>query len=229
MYRLDSDLMGILLAILTFAIPAVSSLFEKRRKEKRRRDASAFEETRSQYPDSDSPFSFSEDASSQDGAEDAAMEQISHRPIAEDERAREIEELFEVLLGVQKKPAQEEPAVQEAEPVVPVEPIAPQTGEMAAPLGEPLSGGADDTFRDSGAGARESSGKPQPQEELFEEAVPASGEALQRMDAQMAQHSGGETGADAPAARKSLKERLKEHPEDMVLFAEIMKPKFKEF
>ena len=30
-------------------------------------------------------------------------------------------------------------------------------------------------------------------------------------------------------SRKSLKERIKENPEDMILFSEILKPKFKEY
>lgn len=197
MNRLDSDLMGLLLAILTFALPAVSALFEKRRKERRRRDASAHEEPGRQYPDNESPFSFTEDASSQEGPE-VQMEEMPRQP-EEDERAREIEELFEVLLGVQKKPAQEEPV--HVEPVV--EEIVPEVRVEQLQSGQ--------------------------QEELFEEAVPAFGEALREEDSQPRQQPAQEPGADVPAAGKSLKERLKEHPEDMVLFAEIMKPKFKEF
>lgn len=177
MNRLDSDLMGLLLAILTFALPAVSALFEKRRKERRRRDASSHE------------------------GPEVQMEQMPRQP-EEDERTREIEELFEVLLGVQKKPAQEEPV--HVEPVV--EEIVPEV--QVEQLQQVQSG---------------------QQEELFEEAVPAFGEALREEDSQPRQQPARESGADVPAAGKSLKERLKEHPEDMVLFAEIMKPKFKEF
>ena len=196
MNRLDSDLMGLLLAILTFALPAVSALFEKRRKEKRRKDASAHERTGGQYPEDDSPFAFPDNPSCQEGPEDAPIGQMPRQP-EEDERAREIEELFEVLLGMQKKPAQEEPVLEE--PVVThKEPEVPQ-GQLQPSV---------------------------PQEEIFEEAVPASVEAAHAADLQ--QQMGAESGADVPAARKSLKERLKEHPEDMVLFAEIMKPKLKE-
>lgn len=197
MNRLDSDLMGLLLAILTFALPAVSALFEKRRKERRRRDASAHEEPARQYPDNESPFSFQEDISSPEGPEVDAMEGISRQP-EEDERTREIEELFEVLLGVQKKPVADEPAIQEGGvPAVQEEETLEQVMQ------------------------EESTALPG-QEEPFEEGASA-------VEPQLLQRPATEPEAGAPAAGKSLKERLKEHPEDMVLFAEIMKPKFKEF
>lgn len=207
MVRMDSDLLGILLALLTFVLPAVSAFLEKRRKEKRRGGARMLHaEPSDPYPDKESStdaeglhvYATRQEMPPAGGDERDAPQHMQE----EDVRAREIEELFEVLLGVQKKPAQEEPV--HVEPVV--EEIVPEV--PVEQLQQVHSG---------------------QQEELFEEAVPAFGEALREEDSQPRQQPARESGADVPAAGKSLKERLKEHPEDMVLFAEIMKPKFKEF
>ena len=37
MKRMDSDIMGIIMALLTFLIPAISALLEKNRKKKKRK------------------------------------------------------------------------------------------------------------------------------------------------------------------------------------------------
>lgn len=171
MVRLDSDLLGILLALLTFVLPAVSAFLEKRRKEKRRGGARMPQaEPSDPYPDKESStdaeglhvYATRQEMPPAGGDEQDAPQHMQE----EDVRAREIEELFEVLLGVRKKSEAEEPVHVES---------------------------------------------------VVEE------------DSQPRQQPAQESGADVPAAGKSLKERLKEHPEDMVLFAEIMKPKFKEF
>ena len=39
MKLLDSDILGILLALMTFIVPAISGILEKKRKEKKRKEA----------------------------------------------------------------------------------------------------------------------------------------------------------------------------------------------
>ena len=44
MKLLDSDILGILLALMTFVVPAISGILEKKRKEKKRREAELYNE-----------------------------------------------------------------------------------------------------------------------------------------------------------------------------------------
>lgn len=124
MFTLDSDILAILLAIISFIIPAINAIREKKKKPK------------SQEQTQSDPFHFVEEE-----------QEPSHTIVEESpdkSLSNEIEDLFSELLGLQHKEDQ------------------------------------------------------QVQEEPEENA-------------------------------KSVKERIKTNPKDMVLFAEILKPKFKEF
>lgn len=85
MKLLDSDLLGILLALATFIVPAVSGVLEKKRKEKKRREAELYPQAQPEYPQEE------DSAESKDEAQNLN---------------EEIEELFNVLMG--KEAAQEE-------------------------------------------------------------------------------------------------------------------------
>ena len=85
MKLLDSDLLGILLALLTFIVPAVSGVLEKKRKERKSREAELYSQPQPEWPPQQ------EDAES---AEDTQT--------LEDE----VDELFNILMG--KETAQEE-------------------------------------------------------------------------------------------------------------------------
>ena len=50
MKLLDSDLLGILLALATFIVPAVSGVLEKKRKEKKRREAELYSQAQPENP-----------------------------------------------------------------------------------------------------------------------------------------------------------------------------------
>lgn len=78
MKLLDSDLLGILLALLTFILPAVSGVLEKKRKEKKRREAELYSHAQPEYPQEQQTAESEEDA---------------HK------LNEEIEELFNVLMG----------------------------------------------------------------------------------------------------------------------------------
>ena len=147
MFTLDSDIMGILMALLTFLIPLISALVERKRKKRKGEVADIL-------PDEE-PV-------------DNQQNQV-REPDSQQERHDELEEMFNLILG--KEPQQEE---EEKEVEVPVD-IVPQ--EL-------------------------------PEEEF---------EAVEE----------GETNKEEP--RKGLKERLKDNPKDMVLFSEILNPKFKEY
>ncbi len=85
MKLLDSDLLGILLALATFIVPAVSGVLEKKRKEKKRREAELYSQAQPENP----------------YKQDAAESEEEATSLNE-----EIEELFSVLMG--KEVAQEE-------------------------------------------------------------------------------------------------------------------------
>ena len=82
---LDSDLLGILLALATFIVPAVSGVLEKKRKERKRREAELYPQAQPENPHEEDAAESEEDAPSLN---------------------EEIEELFNVLMG--KETAQEE-------------------------------------------------------------------------------------------------------------------------
>jgi hypothetical protein len=50
MKLLDSDLLGILLALATFIVPAVSGVLEKKRKERKRREAELYPQAQPENP-----------------------------------------------------------------------------------------------------------------------------------------------------------------------------------
>ena len=85
MKLLDSDLLGILLALATFIVPAVSGMLEKKRKEKKRREVELHPQSQPVSPYDEDAGESEEEAPSLNG---------------------EIEELFNVLMG--KETAQEE-------------------------------------------------------------------------------------------------------------------------
>ena len=85
MKLLDSDLLGILLALATFIVPAISGVLEKKRKERKRREAGLYQEAQPEY------------SQEQDVAESEDDAQNLNE---------EIEELFNVLMG--KEAAKEE-------------------------------------------------------------------------------------------------------------------------
>lgn len=147
MFTLDSDIMGILMALLTFLIPLISALVERKRKKRKGAVADIL-------PDEE-PV-------------DNQQYQV-REPDPQQERHDELEEMFNLILG--KEPQQEEEEKEVEVPVV----IVPQ--EL-------------------------------PEEEF---------EAVEE----------GDTNKEEP--RKGLKERLKDNPKDMVLFSEILNPKFKEY
>ena len=78
MKLLDSDLLGILLALLTFIVPAVSGVLEKKRKERKRKEAELYHQPEPEYP------------------QQPEAEEIQEEPLGAKE---EWEELFNVLMG----------------------------------------------------------------------------------------------------------------------------------
>ena len=92
MKLLDSDILGILLALMTFVVPAISGILEKKRKEKKRREAELYEE---ELP----------------GQTSGEVEPIEGQNLNE-----EIQELFDMLSGkgVSREEV-EEPDVEEEE------------------------------------------------------------------------------------------------------------------
>lgn len=78
MKLLDSDLLGILLALATFIVPAVSGMLEKKRKEKKRREVELHPQSQLESPYDEDAGESEEEAPSLNG---------------------EIEELFNVLMG----------------------------------------------------------------------------------------------------------------------------------
>ena len=161
MFTLDSDILAILLAIISFIIPAINAAREKKKKQKAREQVHTH----------------------------TIVEESSDEP-----RRNEMEELFSELLGLQhkeeqqeqEKPVEEFPE-QEQNPVQPLFTEDPKMQETA--VGEPCQEGIQATVNNK-----------------QQESEPAQEENA-----------------------KSLKERIKANPKDMVLFAEILKPKFKEF
>ena len=161
MFTLDSDILAILLAIISFIIPAINAAREKKKKQKAREQEPAH----------------------------TAVEESPDEP-----RRNEMEELFSELLGLQHKEEQQE---QEE----PVEELPEQEQNPVQTL-----------FTED----------PKMQETAV---VEPSQEGIQATVNNMQQES--EPAQEENA--KSLKERIKANPKDMVLFAEILKPKFKEF
>ena len=109
MKLLDSDILGILLALMTFVVPAISGVLEKKRKEKKRREAELY---------------IREDLSGQTSEEE--------EPGEAQKLNDEIQELFDVLAG------KNIPDEEVEEPVVEEEEILPRSFTPAADELQPV-------------------------------------------------------------------------------------------
>lgn len=170
MYTLDSDILAILLALISFVIPAITAIREKKKKQGQQQEA-----------------------------ENESPDELLHR--------QDVEELFSELLGLQDKVDQEqEESIAAEETVLDVVPqVQYQECQQMLPEQE--------------AACQEvPSVQMTPEPEPHQEGISATAVSMQQ--------------ESAPAREdeaKSLKERIKANPKDMVIFAEILKPKFKEF
>ena len=95
MKLLDSDILGILLALMTFVLPAISGVLEKKRKEKKRREAELYRE---ELP------------------EQTSGEEV---PSEAQKLNDEIQELFDVLAGKNIPDGEVEEPVMEEEEILP--------------------------------------------------------------------------------------------------------------
>ena len=161
MKRMDSDIMGIIMALLTFLIPAISALLEKNRKKKKGTVIQDVQDSLAENEE-ESPFFDLK----------AIFDEVTEELAQEEESA--VNEEYETAREQQVQPVLQ---VQEPEPVV---------------YGE-----------------------------LVEEAVPVTADILVH-DV----HESVEPEGEKP--KNKILQRLKENPADMVLFAEIMNPKYKE-
>lgn len=94
MKLLDSDILGILLALMTFVVPAISGVLEKKRKEKKRREAELYREELPEQP----------------------CREENEDPDEAQKLNDEIQELFDVLTGKDASDEEiEEPVVEEVE------------------------------------------------------------------------------------------------------------------
>ena len=167
MYTLDSDILAILLAIISFTIPAINAVREKKKRQRAQEESDPchFQEQEQQEP---------------------AHTCVEESP--DELRRREMEELFSGLLGLEHKveEMQEEP----------VEELHYAEAEEAT------------QHEESQAAVEDAS----------QEGMQATADCAQQVIAPATEEKA-----------KSLKERIKDNPKDMVIFAEILKPKFKEF
>lgn len=161
MKRMDSDIMGIIMALLTFLIPAISALLEKNRKKKKGEAVQDVQESQVENEE-ESPFFDLK----------AIFDEVTEELAQEEESA--VNEEYETAREQQVQPVLQ---VQEPEPVE--------------------------------------------YEELVEEAVPVTADILVH-DVHESVEPEGEK------HKNKILQRLKENPADMVLFAEIMNPKYKE-
>lgn len=153
MYTLDSDILAILLAIISFTIPAINAVREKKKKER------AQEQTHTIVEESPDEL---------------------HK--------MEMEELFSELLGLECKVEEMQEQPEEDFQAV-VESIRKEVQQEQEPAVE------------------------EPQQE----GIPATDCNIQEVSVPAQEYEA-----------KSLKDRIKDNPKDMVIFAEILKPKFKE-
>lgn len=161
MKRMDSDIMGIIMALLTFLIPAISALLEKNRKKKKREAVQDVQDSQEENEE-ESPFF---DLKS-------IFDEVTEELAQEEESA--VNEEYETAREQQVPPVLQ---VQEPEPV--------EYGE------------------------------------LVEEAVPVTADVP-------VQEVPGSVVPEGEKPKNKILHRLKENPADMVLFAEIMNPKYKE-
>ena len=158
MFTLDSDLLGLMMALLTFLIPVITSIMEKRKK-KRKEEISALQSGSEEPVQEQDIWDFLPDEPVRPVQETVSVAEEEETPHVE---AGELEELFNDILVKEEGEAVTEQAVTE------------QEEELAEPV----------------------------EEEILKE---------------------------IPQVDKGLKKRIKENPKDMVLFTEILKPKFKEY
>ena len=196
MFTLDSDLLGLLMALLTFFIPVITSIMEKRKK-KRKEEISALQPG-------------SEDYVQEEDKDDFLPDELLHnRPnpgpaVVEEETqhsaASELEELFNDILGLNVQ-------------------------QHNVPDGDAQSPVVDFSM------------DKEPVEEKMEEIVGKKGSGEKFLEGEAATAQANEPVApvgedilnEIPQEDKGLKKRIKENPKDMVIFAEILKPKFKEY
>ncbi len=174
MFKLDSEIVGLLIAIITFLLPVISKILDKKKKKKGAENVLA-ENT----PD--------ENAS----VEDASVEEDEDSPFFS------LKDVFnEVIQELSDEQQEEEPVIVTDEPeevVVEHKPVMQESFLQKMPVG---------------------------QNGLVEEAEPATVTVIPYENEQLA------NGEEKPD--NSVRGRLKNNPKDMVLFAEIMNPKFKE-
>ncbi|MBQ2913456.1 MAG: hypothetical protein IJE52_07190 [Bacteroidales bacterium] len=161
MKRMDSDIMGIIMALLTFLIPAISALLEKNRKKKKGEAVQDVQDSKEENEE-ESPFFDLK----------AIFDEVTEELAQEEESA--VNEEYETAREPQVQPVLQ---VQEPEPVE--------------------------------------------YEELVEEAVPVTADVPVR-------EVPGSVVPEGEKPKNKILQRLKENPADMVLFAEIMNPKYKE-
>lgn len=161
MKRMDSDIMGIIMALLTFLIPAISALLEKNRKKKKGEAVQDVQDSQVENEE-ESPFFDLK----------AIFDEVTEELAQEEESA--VNEEYETAREQQVQPVLQ---VQEPEPVE--------------------------------------------YEELVEEAVPVTADVPVR-------EVPGSVVPEGEKPKNKILQRLKENPADMVLFAEIMNPKYKE-
>ena len=182
MYTLDSDILAILLAIISFTIPAINAAREKKKRQRAQEESDPchFQEREQQEP---------------------AHTCVEESP--DELRRREMEELFSGLLGLehkveelQEKSAEEiqNPVMQQEQPYEDVDAVEGTVPDVVPRMQETVV----EHHQQEGIQATVCS--------VQEESAPATEDKA-----------------------KSLKERIKDNPKDMVIFAEILKPKFKEF
>lgn len=145
MFTLDSDLMGILMALLTFLVPLISALVDRKRKKRKGEQPNPVQE-----------------------------------PDSQQERLNELEEMFDLLIGKESNEPQIEPQIEPVEEIKIAE-------EGESTIVNNIS------------------------------QVVGQKEVIQKEETQKEE------------AHKELKERLKENPKDLVIFSEILNPKFKEY
>ena len=128
MKLLDSDILGILLALMTFVVPAISGVLEKKRKEKKRREAELYRE---ELP------------------EQTSVEEV---PSEAQKLNDEIQELFDVLAGKNIPDEEVEEPVMEEEEILPpgftpaadeLQPVPVEVEENVVLQTEPLTAQAE--------------------------------------------------------------------------------------
>lgn len=141
MMLLDSDLLGILLALATFIVPAVSGVLEKKRKEKKRREAELYSQAQPVYPQEQDAEESEDDAASLNEEVDELFNILMGRENAKEENLPDshpgahTEDLWQDEPLQREEPADEEPATEE----IPVpmhqlveEKVESQTGQVGA-------------------------------------------------------------------------------------------------